>query len=57
MREAAARVAASTRSWISRIWRFLNIRTVDEALTIVVDYFDEKQLLPKTRLVLEELFA
>ena len=27
----------------------------DEALAIVTRYFDESQLLPKTRIVLEEL--
>jgi hypothetical protein len=35
--------------------RFLNVRTVDGALAIVTRYFDETQLLPKTRLVLQEL--
>lgn len=35
--------------------RYLNVSTAEEALAIVTDYFDESQLLPKTRLVLEEL--
>lgn len=35
--------------------RYLNISTADEALAIVTRYFDEARLLPKTRLVLEEL--
>jgi predicted nucleotidyltransferase len=35
--------------------RYLNLTTADEALEIVTRYFDEKQLLPKTRLALEEL--
>jgi hypothetical protein len=35
--------------------RFLNITTVDEAIRIVTRYFDESQLLPKTRLALEAL--
>jgi len=35
--------------------RFLNITTVAEAMRIVVTYFDESQLQPKTRLALEEL--
>jgi hypothetical protein len=35
--------------------RHLDLRTADEALTIVTQYFDEAQLLPKTRLILEEL--
>jgi hypothetical protein len=35
--------------------RYLNVRTADEALAIVLRYFDESQLMPKTRLILEEL--
>ena len=35
--------------------RWLNVTTVDEALAIVERYFSEDRLLPKTRLVLEEL--
>lgn len=35
--------------------RYLNISSADEALAIVNRYFDEERLLPKTRLVLEEL--
>jgi len=35
--------------------RFLDIATVEEALTVVTRYFDEAQLHPKTRLALEEL--
>ena len=35
--------------------RYLNIATAAEAMAIVSEYFDETQLLPKTRLVLEEL--
>jgi hypothetical protein len=35
--------------------RWLNVTTVDEALAIVERYFSEDLLLPKTRLVLEEL--
>jgi hypothetical protein len=37
--------------------RFLNVSTAEEALSIVTRYFDEVHLLPKTRLVLEELLA
>jgi predicted nucleotidyltransferase len=33
--------------------RYLNVRTADEALAIVLRYFDESQLMPKTRLILE----
>jgi hypothetical protein len=35
--------------------RYLNVESADEALEIVCSYFDETRLLPKTRLVLEEL--
>jgi hypothetical protein len=37
--------------------RFLNISTVEEALSVVTRYFDEAQLPPKTRLALEELLS
>lgn len=37
--------------------RYLNISSADEALGIVTKYFDESQLLPKTRLALEELLG
>jgi hypothetical protein len=37
--------------------RHLNVTTVDEAMAIVTKYFDESQLLPKTRLALEDLLA
>lgn len=37
--------------------RYLNVTSADEALEIVTRYFDEKQLLPKTRLALEELLS
>jgi hypothetical protein len=36
--------------------RHLDIRSADEALAVVTQYFDEQQLLPKTRLILESLF-
>jgi hypothetical protein len=35
--------------------RYLNISSAQDALEIVTRYFDEAQLLPKTRLALEEL--
>jgi len=35
--------------------RYLNIESAEEALAIVGRYFDTQQLLPKTRLALEEL--
>jgi hypothetical protein len=35
--------------------RFLNISRVEEAMEVVTRYFDEAQLAPKTRLILEEL--
>jgi hypothetical protein len=37
--------------------RYLDVRSPDEALAIVTSYFDEAQLLPKTRLILEELLG
>ena len=37
--------------------RYLNVTTVGEALAIVTRYFDERQLLPKTRLALEDLLG
>jgi hypothetical protein len=35
--------------------RYLNVSSADEALAIVTQYYDASQLLPKTRLILEEL--
>lgn len=37
--------------------RYLNIESADEALRVVAEYFDEDQVLPKTRLALEELLG
>jgi hypothetical protein len=37
--------------------RYLDVSTVEEALAVVTRYFDERHLLPKTRLVLEELLS
>lgn len=37
--------------------RYLNIESADEALEIVSAYFDERRLMTKTRLVLEELLG
>jgi hypothetical protein len=37
--------------------RYLNVTTPDEALAIVARYFEADQLLPKTRLALEEMLA
>ena len=37
--------------------RYLNITSVEEALGVVTRYFDESQLVPKTRLALEGLLA
>jgi hypothetical protein len=37
--------------------RYLNVTTVEDALAIVQRYFDEKDILPKTRLALEELLG
>jgi hypothetical protein len=35
--------------------RYLDVSTAEEALAIVTRYFEDKQLQPKTRLILEEL--
>lgn len=37
--------------------RYLNIASSEDAMLIVTRYFDERQLLPKTRLALEELLG
>ena len=37
--------------------RYLNITAADEALEVVTRYFDEAQILPKTRFALEELLS
>lgn len=37
--------------------RYLNVSTLEEALAIVRRYFDDEQILPKTRLALEELLS
>lgn len=37
--------------------RYLNIETVEEALAVILQYYDESRLLPKTRLALEELLG
>jgi hypothetical protein len=37
--------------------RYLNIATVEEAISIVTRYFSEQQLPPKSRFALEELLA
>ena len=37
--------------------RYLNISSVCEAIDVVTDYFDESQLLPKTKLALEEILG
>lgn len=37
--------------------RYLNVSTLEEALSIVLRYFDEEQIPPKTRLALEELLS
>ncbi len=37
--------------------RYLNVTSADEALEIVTRYFEEEQLLPKTRLALQELLS
>lgn len=37
--------------------RYLNITSAEEALALVMRYFEEDQLLPKTRLALEDLLS
>lgn len=37
--------------------RYLDVHSAEEASAIVLRYFDEEDLLPKTRLVLEELLS
>lgn len=37
--------------------RYLNVSTLEEALAIVLRYFDEEHIPPKTRLALEELLG
>ena len=37
--------------------RYLNISSLDDAMTVVTRYIDESQLRPKTRFALEELLA
>ena len=37
--------------------RHLDVRTAEDAIQIVLRYFDESQLLPKTRLIVESLFG
>jgi len=37
--------------------RYLNVSTADEALVIVLRYFDEERILPKTRFALENLLG
>lgn len=37
--------------------RYLDVRSVDEAMAIVTRYVDENRLLPKTRLILEALLT
>ncbi len=37
--------------------RYLNISSVCEAMDVVIQYFDESQLLPKTKLALEEILG
>ncbi len=37
--------------------RYLNISSVREAIDVVTQYFDESQMLPKTKLALEEILG
>ncbi|HUF68444.1 MAG TPA: hypothetical protein VMM79_07285 [Longimicrobiales bacterium] len=42
---------------IRYLLRHLDIATADDALAVVMRYFDESQILPKTRLILEEILG
>lgn len=57
MKCVAMRLGAEFRDLddVRYLLRYLNVATVDAALEIVVRYFDETLLAPKTRLALEEL--
>lgn len=56
---AASRLGPEARDLddIRYLLRYLNIETVEDALTVVTEYFDASQLLPKTRLALEEILG
>jgi hypothetical protein len=42
---------------IRYLLRHLGLESADQALAIVMRYFDESQILPKTRLILEEILG
>lgn len=42
---------------IRYLLRHLDIVSADEAMAVVLRYFDESQILPKTRLILEEMLG
>jgi hypothetical protein len=42
---------------IRYLLRHLDIASADEAMTVVMRYFDESRILPKTRLILEEILG
>ena len=57
MKCAALRLGAEFRDLddIRFLLRYLNITQPDEAMEVILRYFDEAQILPKTRFALEEL--
>ena len=57
MKAAAMRLGEEFRDLedVRFLLRYLDITTVEEALTVVTRYFDEAQLMPKTRSALEAL--
>ena len=59
MKAAAMRLGAEFHDLddVRFLLRYLNITDAEEAMQVVIRYFDERQLLPKTRLALEELLA
>lgn len=59
MKCVAMRLGAEFRDLgdVRYLLRYLNVSTVDEALAIVLRYFDETHIRPKTRFALEELLT
>jgi hypothetical protein len=56
-RPIAARVPRSFLDDIRYLLRHLDIASADEATSVLMRYFDESQILPKTRLILEKILG
>ena len=56
-RPIAAQVPRSFLDDIRYLLRHLDIASADEATSVLMRYFDESQILPKTRLILEEILG